>query len=262
MVMRYSLISKLTVAATLLAFASGCASKGYVRNQVKDSNDQLNAKIDTNVKRVDTNIAELSDQVGETTRVTRENTTQINAANGQIRETSSQLQLAKNDIKAADDKAGGAMAAADNVKVAVGETGKRVDGLANQFANRNNYGVAAEDSVRFAFNSAKLQPEFHTVLDSLAQKVKQDPDAVIVLEGRTDSTGDADYNIKLGQQRLDAVLRYLVVQSDVPIQRISQISLGKDKPVADNKTKEGREQNRATVVRVLSPTATGAVASK
>jgi OOP family OmpA-OmpF porin len=134
--------------------------------------------------------------------------------------------------------------------------------LASQFENRNNYSVAAEDSVHFAFNSAKLQPEFHTVLDNLAQKVKQDPNAVIVLEGRTDSTGDADYNIKLGQQRLDAVLRYLVVQSDIPVQRIYQMSLGKEKPVADNKTKEGREQNRATVVRILSPNATGSVASK
>jgi outer membrane protein OmpA-like peptidoglycan-associated protein len=246
----------------MIAFASGCASKGYVRNQVKDSNDQLNVKIDTNVKRVDTNIAELSDQVGETTRVTRENTNQIGVNATQIRDTSSQLQVAKAEIKTADDKAGGAMSAAETAKAAVGETGKRVDGLANQFANRNNYGVAAEDSVRFAFNSAKLQPEFHTVLDTLAAKVKQDPDAVIVLEGRTDSTGDADYNIKLGQQRMDAVLRYLVVQSDVPIQRVFQVSLGKEKPVADNKTKEGREQNRATVIRVLSPTATGAVAAK
>jgi OOP family OmpA-OmpF porin len=137
-----------------------------------------------------------------------------------------------------------------------------VDGLSNQFENRNNYSVAAEDSVHFAFNSAKLQPEFHAVLDTLAQKVKQDPNAVVVLEGRTDSTGDADYNIKLGQQRMDAVMRYLVIQSDVPIQRIYQVSLGKEKPVADNKTKEGREQNRATVVRILSPNATGTVASK
>jgi OOP family OmpA-OmpF porin len=47
------------------------------------------------------------------------------------------------------------------------------------------------------------------------------------------------------------VLRYLVVQSDIPIQRIYQMSLGKEKPVADNKTKEGRAQNRRVVIRVL-----------
>jgi outer membrane protein OmpA-like peptidoglycan-associated protein len=216
----------------------------------------------SNVDRIDGNAKEPSDQLGETTRITKDNTGKIGDNATQIKDTSTQLQSAKGDIQRVDTKAGGAMSAAENAQAAVGETGKRVDGLANQFANRNNYGVAAEDSVLFAFNSAKLQPQYHAALDSLAEKLKQDPDAVIVLEGRTDSTGDADYNIRLGQQRLDAVLRYLVVQSDVPIQRIFQISMGKDKPVADNKTKEGREQNRATVIRVMSPHSTGAVASK
>jgi outer membrane protein OmpA-like peptidoglycan-associated protein len=260
--MRYSVISKLSVAALALAFAGGCASKGYVRNQVQDSNNQLTAKHDTDVKRVETNVAELSDQVGENARVTKEHTGQIAANATKINDTSSDLQTAKGDIRTVDTKAGGAMTAAESARAGVTETGKRVDGLSNQFENRNNYSVAAEDSVHFAFNSAKLQPEFHAVLDTLAQKVKQDPNAVVVLEGRTDSTGDADYNIKLGQQRMDAVMRYLVIQSDVPIQRIYQVSLGKEKPVADNKTKEGREQNRATVVRILSPNATGTVASK
>jgi len=246
----------------VLAFAGGCASKGYVRNTVQTSNDQLAAKVDTDVKRVESNVKELSDQVGENARVTKENTSQITTNATQIKDASTQIQTAKNDIRTVDTKAAGAMTAAEGARTAIGETGKRVDGLTNQFENRNNYAVAAEDSVLFAFNSAKLQPEFHSMLDKLAEKIKQDANSVIVLEGRTDSTGDADYNIKLGQQRLDAVLRYLVIQSDVPIQRIYQLSLGKEKPVADNKTKEGREQNRATVVRVLSPNAAGTVAAK
>jgi outer membrane protein OmpA-like peptidoglycan-associated protein len=264
--MRYSVVSKLSVAAVVLAFAGGCASKGYVRNQVKTSNDQLAAQESGDIKRVETNAKELSDQVGENARVTKEHTTQIAANTTQIKDTSTQLQATKTElgteIRTVDTKAGGAMSTAESARTGVAETGKRVDGLASQFENRNNYAVAAENSVLFGFNSAKLQPEFHTVLDNLAQKVKQDPNAVIVLEGRTDSTGDADYNIKLGQQRMDAVLRYLVIQSDVPIQRIYQVSLGKDKPVADNKTKEGREQNRSTVVRILTPNATGTVAAK
>ena len=260
--MRYSVVTKLTTALIVLAVAGGCASKGYVRNQVQASSDQLASKHDSDVKRVETNLSELSDQVGENARVTKEHTTQIAANATKINETSSDLQGARNDIRSVDSKAGGAMTAAQNASTANGETNKRVDGLSNQFENRNNYAVAAEESVHFAINSAKLQPEFHSVLDNLAQKIKQDPNAVVVLEGRTDSTGDADYNIKLGQQRLDAVLRYLVVNSDVPIQRIYQVSLGKEKPVGDNKTKEGREQNRATVIRILSPNATGTVASK
>jgi OOP family OmpA-OmpF porin len=239
-----------------------CASKKYVRNQVQTSNDQLTAKHDTDTKRVETNVAELSDQVGENARVTKEHTGQITANATKINDTSTELQSAKGDIRTADTKAVGAMTAAESARAGVAETGKRVDGLSTQFENRNNYSISAENSVLFAFNSAKLQPEFHAALDTLAQKVKQDPNAVIVLEGRTDSTGDPDYNIKLGQQRMDAVLRYLVIQSDIPIQRIYQMSLGKEKPIADNKTKEGREQNRSTVVRVLSPNAAGTLAAK
>ncbi|HLQ77713.1 MAG TPA: OmpA family protein [Terriglobia bacterium] len=258
--MRLGLVYKLAMCGMLIAFASGCATKKFVRNEVKVSSDDLSAKVDTRAGKIESNVAELSDQVGETTRITKDNSNQIKDQQVKLTDTSNQLQSAKNDIRAVDDKAGGAMAAADNAKSAIGETGKRVDGLSNQFANRNNYSVAMEDSVLFAFNSAQLKPEFHSVLDKLAQTAKQDPDAVIVLEGRTDSTGDADYNVKLGQQRMDSVLRYLVVQSDVPIQKIFQVSLGKEKPVADNKTKEGREQNRATVVRVLSPHTSGSVA--
>jgi OOP family OmpA-OmpF porin len=266
--MKFTIVPKFGVAAMLLVFSFGCASKGYVRHQVKDSSDQLSAKVDTkidttdkNVQRVDSNVKELSDQVGETSRLTKENSSQIKDNVAQIQDTNSQLATTKNDVRAADAKAAGAMSASDTNKTAIGETGKRVDGLSNQFANRNNFGVASEDAVRFAFNSAKLQKEYEPVLDGIAQKLKQDPDAVIVLEGRTDSSGDADYNIRLGQQRLDAVLRYLVVHSDVSIQRIYQISMGKEKPVADNKTKEGREQNRATIVRVMTPHSSGAVAT-
>lgn len=258
--------SKVAAAAMVLAFAGGCASKGYVRNTVQTSNDQLAAKVDGDIKKVQSNVSELSDQVGANAAVTKEHTTQIasNAtkiteADTKINAANSQIQAAQGEIRAVDTKA---MTAVEGTRTAIGETGKRVDGLASQFDNRNNYAVSAENAVLFATNSAKLKPEFHTVLDGVAQKLKQDPNAVIVLEGRTDNTGDADYNIKLGQQRLDAVLRYLVIQSDVPIQRIYQLSLGKEKPVADNKTREGREQNRATVVKILTPTASGTVAAK
>jgi outer membrane protein OmpA-like peptidoglycan-associated protein len=263
--MKFTVVPKFAVFAALLAFSYGCASRGYVRHQVKDSSDQLSAKIDSkteanekHIQTVASNVSELSDQLGETSRLTKENSNQIKDNTSQIKDTNTQLASAKDEIRSADAKAAGAISASDANKAAIGETGKRVDGLSNQFASRNNLGIASEDAVLFAFNSAKLQKEYEPVLDGIAQKLKQDPDAVIVLEGRTDSTGDADYNIRLGQQRLDAVMRYLVVHSDVAVQRIYQISLGKDKPVGDNKTKEGREQNRATVVRVLSPKAAGA----
>jgi len=122
---------------------------------------------------VETNVSELSDQVGENARVTKEHTGQIASNATKINDTSSDLQTAKGDIRSVDTKAGGAMTAAESARAGVAETGKRVEGLSAQFENRNNYAVSAENSVLFGFNSAKLQPEFHTVLDNLAQKVKQ-----------------------------------------------------------------------------------------
>jgi len=95
------------------------------------------------------------------------------------------------------------------------------------------------------------------VLDDIAQQLKQNPDTILVMEGHTDSVGSSDYNIQLGQKRVDAVVRYLVVDQEVPMNRISNLSFGKDRPVAENKTKDGRKQNRSVVVRVMAPQLTG-----
>ena len=95
-----------------------------------------------------------------------------------------------------------------------------------------------------------------TDLEEVASLVQKNPDALLVLEGRTDAKGDQDYNVKLGERRVDSVKRFLAVEKGVPIYRIHEISFGAAKPVAENKTREGREQNRAVVVTILVPKAT------
>jgi outer membrane protein OmpA-like peptidoglycan-associated protein len=90
----------------------------------------------------------------------------------------------------------------------------------------------------------------------------QNPDAIVVLEGRTDSVGSKDYNVKLGERRIEAVRRYLAVEKGVPVYRIHDISFGAEKPVAENKTRDGREKNRAVTMTILVPKTEGAVASK
>ena len=114
-----------------------------------------------------------------------------------------------------------------------------------------------EEQIRFKFNSAKLDDASKGVLNDLAQQLKSNPDTMLVMEGHTDASGSPDYNIQLGEKRAQAVIRYLVVDQGVPMNRISQLSFGEDKPLADNKSKEGREQNRSVVVRVLGPEQAG-----
>jgi outer membrane protein OmpA-like peptidoglycan-associated protein len=84
----------------------------------------------------------------------------------------------------------------------------------------------------------------------------------IVLEGRTDSSGNQDYNIKLGERRVETVKRFLAVEMGIPVYRIHQISFGAAKPIAANDSREGREKNRAVIVTILVPKASSTVASK
>jgi OOP family OmpA-OmpF porin len=124
------------------------------------------------------------------------------------------------------------------------------------------YNVTDEKSVQFKFDSAKLDQQYMDALDQIATNLMQNPDAIVVLQGRTDSTGNKDYNVKLGERRIEAVRRYLAVEKGVPVYKIHEISFGSEKPVAENNTKDGREKNRAVTMTVMVPKLDAAVASR
>ncbi len=83
--------------------------------------------------------------------------------------------------------------------------------------------------------------------------MKQDPKNIYLeIEGHTDNVGDKVTNEKIGLARAEAVQRYLYEQYQIPLHKMNVISYGKDKPVAPNKTKAGRAQNRRVVIKVLA----------
>lgn len=110
----------------------------------------------------------------------------------------------------------------------------------------------SDDSVHFGTDSYNLSKDAQKALDDLAGKIKALNEAYFVeIQGHTDDTGSAKYNDDLGQRRADAVRRYLSRQDQLPLNRMSTISYGDTLPVASNKTKKGRSQNRRVVVVVL-----------
>lgn len=110
----------------------------------------------------------------------------------------------------------------------------------------------AEDRVRFKVNSYELTKDAKAALDEFAAKVKAlDKGVYLEIQGHTDDTGGADYNDQLGQQRAEAVRRYLAREHKLPLGRISTISYGDTLPVETNKTAKGRSQNRRVVIVVL-----------
>jgi len=87
----------------------------------------------------------------------------------------------------------------------------------------------------------------------VVSQLKQDPKNVwIEIEGHTDNVGDKVVNEKIGLERAQAVERYLYEQYQIPLHKMNVISYGEEKPVAPNKTKEGRAQNRRVVIKILA----------
>ncbi len=112
--------------------------------------------------------------------------------------------------------------------------------------------VLSDDSVKFTADSSKLSPEATQRLSDFADKLKSDNRNVYVeIQGHTDARGKDNINQKLGEERAEAV-RLFMNQHGVPLNRMSTISYGKQDPVADNKTKTGRAQNRRVVLVVMS----------
>ena len=109
------------------------------------------------------------------------------------------------------------------------------------------------DTADFAVGKYELPDAAKARIDELVTRVKADGQNVFFeIEGHTDSTGPKELNDKLGLQRAEAAMRYLRDQHQIPLFKISVISYGADKPVAPNKTKADRAQNRRIVINVLS----------
>ena len=112
--------------------------------------------------------------------------------------------------------------------------------------------VLSDDSVKFPTDSSQLSPEAQTRLMDFVSKLKGDNKNVYLeIQGHTDSTGPKPLNLRLGEERAEAV-RLFMNRQGVPLNRMATISYGPDVPVAPNTTREGRAQNRRVVLIVMA----------
>lgn len=110
--------------------------------------------------------------------------------------------------------------------------------------------ITLSGSVLFASNESTLLPAAMVKLNEVADAlIKGNPDANITVEGHTDSQGQRQYNMELGTKRAEAVRNQLVARG-VAADRIKAIGVGPDRPIADNKTAEGRANNRRVEIIV------------
>lgn len=161
---------------------------------------------------------------------------ELASTKGHLEKTASELEREKIARAEAEKKAAQAMA--DLQKIAAVKQEQR--GMV----------ITLSGSVLFASNESTLLPAAMLKLNEVADAlIKGNPDSNITVEGHTDSQGQRQYNMDLGEKRAKAV-RDQLVSRGVAADRIKAVGVGPDRPVADNKTAEGRANNRRVEIIV------------
>jgi outer membrane protein OmpA-like peptidoglycan-associated protein len=205
---------KLVLAAILVVGITGCATKGFVRTELETAEVKNTERIEM-----------IKGQIEDTQLQVAEQGEQLDEHGNRISELSSSTQEALDRAIAA---------------------GKLAEGKLLYEK------VLDADKLRFASSAAELSTEARTELDAFSEElVLRNENVFIEIQGHTDSTGSEAYNLKLGEQRAEAVRRYLSSEHAIPLHRIAVISYGESAPVIDNKTRENRAMNRRVTLVVL-----------
>src|SRR6185369_1333046 len=223
---------KLITAIPIIALAVGgttaCASKKFVRTSVGEVNDKVDS---------------MGRSLEETQERTRKNEGRIGEVDQKAQQAQSSADQANSAAGQARQEATAARSEANTKFDAIDKTNKR---LVYEV-------VLSEDSGNFKFGKTLLPDEAKSKLDQMVAQLKQDPKNVFIeIEGHTDNVGDKIINEKIGLERATAVQRYLYEQYQIPLHKMSVISYGEEKPIAPNKTKDRRAQNRRVVIKVLA----------
>ena len=237
--MRHVSRTGVLVSATLLIVATGCATKGWVREemgkqeaQVGQRIGQVDERIGTEAKRVDTvdrRIDTVEGRVSQEAQKTDGMGVRVGTLETSITSTSEAARGARERADAAMTKAEG------------------VDSrLTKLWNNRFNAKVVETVNVQFGFNRSELDDGAQTTLLGLVKEMQANPGLTVELAGYTDMKGARDYNYNLSQRRVEAVRRFLV-ERGVQIGRIQAVGLG---ALSDRATPEAQKRRVAAKLMI------------
>jgi outer membrane protein OmpA-like peptidoglycan-associated protein len=221
--MKLKAITVAAIAAAVL-FGNACATKKYVRNRVNERATPLESR------------------TGELEETSRRNTQDIGRLGKDIE-----------DVRQRTDRA---QQQADRAASSAEQANTRVTGVEQTVSdlrsNLDKYTVQKTVTIRFNAAKSELLTEAMASLDELASQIKDRNGFLLEIQGFASAEGKPELNERLSQARSEAVKRYMGEHHNIPLFRMSIIGFGTSRPVADNETKEGREQNRRVEVRLLT----------
>ncbi|MDB4939087.1 MAG: outer membrane protein [Labilithrix sp.] len=173
-----------------------------------------------------------------------------NVQASQLSDARSQLNTTKNNLEKTQDQLAREKAAREAAEKAAALAMADLQRLASVKQESRGMVITLSGGVLFASNESTLLPAAVIKLNEVADAlIKGNPDANITVEGHTDSQGQRQYNMDLGQKRAEAVKAQLVARG-VAADRITAVGVGPDRPIADNKSAEGRANNRRVEIIV------------
>lgn len=180
---------------------------------------------------IDTRVAPAEDRITEA----EQNAQRLS---GQIDELMEVSNTIRGETRVAQDTAEAAV-------TGVNATNQRISTL-------DDFVIQSTATVNFRVNSFVLSPEAKAQLDQVARSVMMLRGYTIEVTGFASAEGNAQRNRVLSENRAQAVINYLVENHNIDLRRFTQsYGFGANRPVADNSSREGREQNRRVEVRVL-----------
>jgi len=171
----------------------------------------------------------------------------------QLTDARNQLSSTKNNLEKTQEQLAREKAAREAAEKAVALALADLNRLAAVKQETRGMVITLSGGVLFASNESTLLPAAVLKLNEVADAlIKGNPDSNMTIEGHTDSQGQRQYNMDLGQKRADAVKAQLVARG-VAADRIKSVGVGPDRPIADNKSAEGRANNRRVEIIVEPP---------
>jgi len=231
---------------------TGCATKKFVAEEIAKSQDKTGA----DVGRVDTALGDEKTRVEGLQRDLGETRAAADAAAGKAAAAATAASEAGSKADDASAKAADAATRADaagtTAKDALAKATDTDQRLSRLWASRDKKTLTETVAVQFEFDKWLLNDGAQTRLLALVKELEEQPQLSVELEGFTDNIGAVPYNIGLSQRRAESVRRFLV-EKGIGMSRIQSIGFGDIRPVADNKTKQGRDQNRRVSIRIYAP---------
>lgn len=168
---------------------------------------------------------------------------------GQVEQNAQRLSGQLDELAAVANTArGGARAAQEAADAAVAG----VNATNERIASLDDYEAKSTATVNFKAGSAVLSADAKTKLDGVAQQALAAKGYMVEVSGFASTDGSLDLNRRLSERRAEQVIRYLVENHNIPLRRIiTPFGYGEAQQIADNTTREGREQNRRVEVKVL-----------